>query len=300
MCALPVPQHRDVVVGVDGSPSSYDAVRWAAAEAGRRSSSLRVVTAFPWSYDEIHTGTRRGHEHRKDLLDRSRTQLEDAVAIAVSTRPGVPIGHRLVEGHPVEVLEAEARTGQLLVVGSRGLGGLSGLLVGSVSAAVSVHAACPVVVVRRDAGGWSDQPVVVGVDGGEAGEAALEFAFEAAAARGVELAAVHSWSDAVPVDPLIAQAMNWQTLQDNEQRILDRALRPWEEKFPDVPVRRVLVEDGAARSLVHLSDGAQLVVVGSRGHAELTGLLLGSVGHAVLHRSHCPVAIVRPDAAPGG
>jgi nucleotide-binding universal stress UspA family protein len=294
MCALPVPQYRAVVVGVDGSPSSFDAVRWAAAEAARRSCPLCVVTAFPWPADQVLDGTGRGHEHRAALLDRSRAHLDEAVETAAAVHPDVPVSHRLVEGDPVDVLIAEARSAQLLVVGHRGLGGLAGLLVGSVAVGVSTRAGCPVVVVRRGADGPADGPVVVGVEETEAGDAALRFAFEAAHLRGAPLVAVHTWSDVVPLDAFIVQAMDWQTLRDNERRILDRALARWAEKFPDVVVLRALVEDRAARALVEQSEAARLVVVGSRGRGRLTGLLLGSVGHAVLHRSHCPVAIVPP------
>lgn len=291
--ARPASRRRAVVVGVDGSSSSAEAVRWAAAEADRRSAPLRLVTAFPWPADLV-SGTRPSHRHRNAMLADSRADLDDAAALALAARPDLRINRRMTIGHPVPVLEAEARSARLLVLGSRGLGGIAGLVVGSVSVALSARAACPVVVVRRDADGPPDRPVVVGVDGAAAGEAALGFAFDAAARRGAPLVAVHGCPGTGPVGPFTARAADRHGPDDERRDVLDAALAPWTGRFPGVPVRRVVVADRPAHALVEWSGAAQLVVVGSRGRGDLGGLLLGSVGHAVLHHSGCPVVVVRP------
>jgi nucleotide-binding universal stress UspA family protein len=185
------------------------------------------------------------------------------------------------------------------VVGSRGLGGVSGLLLGSVAVALAAHASCPMVVVRgEDRPDAADLPVGIGVDGSPTSEAALAFAFEAAAVRGVGLVAVHTWAD-VEFRPGMAPLVDWSSIAEDEEVVLAERLAGWSTKYPDVPVRRVVQRDGAATALVELSRDAQLVVVGSRGRGQLSGLLLGSVSHGVLHRSHCPVAVVRPDTATG-
>jgi nucleotide-binding universal stress UspA family protein len=136
-------------------------------------------------------------------------------------------------------------------------------------------------------------PVVVGIDGSPVSEAALAFAFDAAAARGVGLVAVHAWSPTA-IDEALAPVMDWDAVAVEEDAVLAERLAGWGQKYPQVAVRRMVVRDGAVQALVDASRQAQLAVVGSRGRGNATGLLLGSVSHGVLHASHCPVAIVRP------
>jgi nucleotide-binding universal stress UspA family protein len=286
------------VVGVDGSESALQAVRWAAVEADRRGTALRVVTAFGWPPERGHPGL--GEHYRQELLERARRHvLADSVAVAERTVTGLPVSGELVVGFPLATLHAQSRDAQLLVLGSRGLGGLTGLLVGSVAVGMAAHAACPVVVVRgEDRDPQSPEPVVVGVDRSSTSDAALAFAFDVAAARGVPLVAVHAWGQLV-LDPQIAGLIDWPALAEEERDVLAERLRPWTAKYPDVPVSQVVVRDSAAPVLVERSGSAQMVVVGSRGRGNFTGLVLGSVSHALLHRSHCPVAVVRPDTTPG-
>ncbi|WP_250557272.1 universal stress protein [Pseudonocardia lacus] len=288
---------RPVVVGADGSDSALEAVRWAAVEARRRDTGLRVVTAFGWA-PEHRTG--RTERYRRELLERTRSHvLAGATTVAERTVDGLPVSAELVVGSAAGVLAEQSRDAQLLVLGSRGLGGLGGLLVGSVAVALAAGASCPVVVVRgEDRDPSSPEPVVVGVDGTPTDESAVAFAFAAAAARRVPLLAVHAFGDLL-LDPQVAALVDWEALAEDAGAVLADRLRPWTEKFPDLDVRQVVAHGSAARVLVEKSEEAQLVVMGSRGRGTLAGLVLGSVGHAVLHRSHCPVAVVRPDAAPG-
>jgi len=288
--------HRPVVVGVDGSGSAYRAVEWAAAEAARRGAELRLVRAFSWTTSErpIRDGGRVA-QYRDQLLKIARGQVARAARIAADVRPEVETTTQVAVGAPIEVLGSEARRAQLLVLGDRGLGGLAGLLLGSVAVGLAAHAACPVVIVRGDRAGTGNEesPVVVGIDDSPISEAALAFAFEAAAARGVGLVVVHAWSPTA-IDDALAPVMDWDAATAEEDALLAERLTGWEQKHPEVAVRRTVVRDGAVRALVAASREAQLVVVGSRGRGNATGLLLGSVSHGVLHASHCPVAIVRP------
>ena len=163
----------------------------------------------------------------------------------------------------------EAGEAQLAVVGNRGRGGLIGLLVGSVAAAVATHATCPVVVVHgkdRPAEG----PVVVGVDGSPVSEDALAFAFDAAAARRVPLVALHSYQPPV-FHPDAVTVVDWEAAYTEEQEVLAERLAGWGERYPGVPVERVLVEGVPAAVLVERSETAQLVVVGSHGHGASQG-----------------------------
>ena len=285
--------YRPVVVGVDGSGSAYRAVEWAAAEAARRGVALRLVSAFSWTTSDHpvrHDG--RVAQYRDQLLEAARHRLSRAARIAEDTSPGIETAPQVEIGAPIEVLGSEARRAQLLVLGDRGLGGVTGLVLGSVAVALAARGACPVVIVRGETRN-TDGPVVVGTDGSPVSEAALGFAFDAAAVRGAELVALHAWSPTA-VDKALEPMMDWDAVADEEEAVLAERLSGWGQKYPQVTVRRSVVRDGAARALVDASRGAQLVVVGSRGRGEAAGLFLGSVSHGVLHAAHCPVAIVRP------
>jgi len=279
---------RPVVVGVDGSASAYRAVEWAVGEAHRRGVGLRLVRAFSWTTADHPTGWVA--RYRDEMLDVSRRQVARAVRVAADTRPDVEAESQVEIGAPIEVLSSEARRAQLLVLGDRGLGEVAGLVLGSVAVSLAARGACPVVVVRGERAG-ADGPVVVGVDGSPVSEAALAFAFDAAAARGVDLVAVHAWSPTA-IDEELASLVEWDA--SVESAVLAERLAGWGQKYPQVAVRRTVVRDGAVRALVTASAGAQLVVVGSRGRGNAAGLLLGSVSHGVLHGAHCPVAVVRP------
>ena len=288
--------HRPVVVGVDGSGSAYRAVEWAAAEAARRGVELRLVRAFSWTTSERPIrDDGRVAQYRDELLEIARGQVARAARIAADVRPEVQTTTQVAIGAPNEVVGGEARRGPLLGLGDRGLGGLAGLLLGSVAVGLAAHGACPVVIVRGERGGAGNEesPVVVGIDDSSISEAALAFAFDAAASRGVGLLVVHAWSPTA-IDDALAPVMDWEAATAQEDAVLAERLAGWEQKHPEVAVRRTVVRDGAVRALVAASREAQLVVVGSRGRGNATGLLLGSISHAVLHASHCPVAIVRP------
>ncbi|MCO1659937.1 universal stress protein [Pseudonocardia humida] len=295
----PTPGTRPVVVGVDGSDGALDAVNWAAVEAHRRAAPLRVVTAFAWAPERGHPGLRE--HYRADLLQRAREHLRTgAVTVAERAVSGLRVCAEVVVGPPIATLYEESRRAQLLVLGNRGLGGLGGLLVGSVAVGLSAHAACPVVVVRgEDRDPLSPRPVVLGVDGSPTSEAATAFAFDAAAARDAPLVAVRTVPDST-IDARIAPLIDWDAVLDTQRTLLTEHLGGWADKHPDVALTPVVVRGGAATALVERSRAAQLVVVGSRGRGGFAGLVLGSVSHGVLHHSHCPVAIVRPDTAGAG
>jgi nucleotide-binding universal stress UspA family protein len=291
---------RTVVVGVDGSTSALRAVRWGAAEATRRRATLRLVSAFAWMVH--HVAARPGIEdsYRDTLLARAREQLAEAGRVAEAEGAGIEIELQLIEGSPMQVLGSEADRAQLLVLGDRGLTRVEGLLVGSVAVGLAAHAACPVVVVRGDERSPSETaslPVLVGVDGSSTSDAAVGFAFEAAAARKVPLVALHTWSDMM-FDPSFAGVVvDWDVVESAERRVLSKRVGGWTEKFPDTSVELVVRRDQPAPSLLALAAGAQLVVVGSRGHGEFVGMVLGSVSHALVHRAPCPVAVVRTETA---
>ncbi|MFR9802429.1 universal stress protein [Pseudonocardia sp. RS010] len=288
-----------VLVGVDESESALDAVRWAAAEAALRHAPLRLVAVFT-PVPPGHIGNPGlGTAYRRQVAKAARAVLDTAVALAGEVAPRVRTEAELREGFPVPVLLTESDRAQLTVVGSRGLGGFSGLLVGSVAVALAARGGSPVVVVRGDraepaATAEPDpRPVVVGVDGSPLSEAAVGLAFEEAALRSAPLLAVHTWLDDM-LEPALAPMIDWSALETEEHVLLAERLAGWSEKYPDVEIRRLVERDRPARALIAGSTGAQLVVVGSRGRGGAAGLLLGSVSHALLHHAHCPVLVTRP------
>lgn len=285
---------RTVVVGVDGSDSALRAVRWGAAEAGRRRVSLRLVMAF--AAPPAGAPGHRGGRHREILLDAARGRLVEAAAVAEQEAAGLDVEQQFVVGSPIAVLAEEAGRAQVLVVGDRGLSRIEGLLAGSVAVALAARAPCPVVVVRgvgNERPGTA--PVVVGVDGSVTSDAAVAFAFEAASARHTGLVAVHSWLDMVFEPEIAAMLSDRDAMEAAERQLLSDRVAGWPEKYPDVNVVQFVIRDSPARGLLEQAAHAQLVVVGSRGHSDFTGWVLGSVSNALLHRSPCPVAVVRPD-----
>ena len=166
------------------------------------------------------------------------------------------------------------------------------LVLGSVSSGVVHHAHCPVAVVHADEAQAPDHnsPVLLGIDGSPASEAATALAFDEASRRGVDLVALHAWSD-VGVFPILG--MYWQQYEDEGHEVLGERLAGWQEQYPDVRVQRRIVCDQPARWLLDESQQAQLVVVGSHGRGGFAGMRLGSVSTAVAEAAKAPVIVVR-------
>ncbi|MFI1951215.1 universal stress protein [Streptomyces xinghaiensis] len=269
-----------VVVGVDGSPSSLEAVDTAAREARLRSAELRLVHAFVWPAMHVPAEPSPLGPAQGVLREEVERVMAEAVRRARAQAPDAGLTHAVIAGEPLAVLEAQSRRASLLVVGSRGQGRFTEVLVGSVAVHLAGHSRCPVLVMRgRPVPGG---PVVVAVDGSEEGRAAVDFAFAEAALRGAGLVAVYVAADTQAGG---ARAEGERVLAD----ALSRADRPGTEvaastRLMTGPVRQALIEESA---------GAQLLVVGARGLGGFTGLILGSVSQALLHHAHCPVVVVR-------
>ncbi|MFD8592681.1 universal stress protein [Streptomyces sp. NPDC059637] len=288
-----------LVVGTDGSEFSLQAVDWAADEAARRRVPLRIVYASLWErYEgqvpsEEGTGPLEGWEADR-ILD---TALERARA----RRPGLEVSGEVLPDDAADVLADEGRNASLLVVGSRGRGELAELLLGSVSLAVAARADCPVVVVRgpvplpgRERPRQDRPLVVLGVDDAGENASAVAFAFEEAQLRGAELLALHAWRapKVTPQShPLIAGDAHAAPVHHAQETLADALARPGRE-HPRVTVRRAAVEGSAHKALLDASEGAEMVVVGTRRRLGHFGLQLGRTNHAVLHHAPCPVAVV--------
>jgi nucleotide-binding universal stress UspA family protein len=286
-----------VVVGVDGSACGLDAVDLAAREAVLRDRPLRLVYAFIWPYLGVPLGPSPGGPPEGGFLNEADRIIDTALARARSTAPAVQVTGATITGAAAPVLIEQSRTAALVVVGDRGLGGFTGLLVGSVAVQLVAHAACPVLVARGRTAPAGD--VLVGVDGSPANGPAIGFAFEEAALRGCALVAVHAWAGPAATGPgdMLLLAHESREIEDRESRMLAAAVAGWRDKYPDVMVHRRLARARIRPTLIDATRRAQLAVVGTRGRGGFTGLLLGSVSQAMLHHADCPVAVV-PHRAP--
>lgn len=283
-----------VVAGVDGSQAALNAVRWAAAEAASAQCPLSLVHTVEWPLVGFPVPADLRADWTRQLLEQGNRWLREAQEAAELVAPGVPTQVHLFTGDPRATLLTEAQHARQLVVGSRGLGGFTRMLLGSTSAAVSQHASCPVVVVVRGQGNAAG-PVVVGLDGSAVSEQASGYAFQAAARAGAAVRAVHAWDDLgvlhSPIAP--AEAPPVHEIEAAAQRMLAEQLASWQEKYPDVPVECQVIRQQPAAALIELGDRARMIVVGSRGRGGFARLLLGSVSQAVVRHAACPVAVCR-------
>ncbi len=299
---------RTVIVGFDGSLESRAAAEWAAREAELRGLRLRLVHVWQPVLDDLTRTTLPGVPARQHWNERIP---HEAVAELRRNHPGADVTIEQVTGSPRDELAGAARDAELLVLGSRGLSGIGGFLVGSVGAAVIARTGTPVVLVRAGeqaadehepgpagvpSAATAYRPVVLGLDAGHPADAVIAFAFEEAARRGTGLTALHGW----PLPPYIAYGLPADPRLDadlarQEAAALAGVLRPWREKYPDVEVVEESRSGSPAHHLVDASREASLVVVGRRVRRSPIGGHIGSVTHAVLHHATAPVAVVAHD-----
>lgn len=291
---------RQIVVGYDGSESSRVALTWAMGAGKARGLPVLVLYALP-QVTETLVGI-GGYVRPPDQGERDAAErlLLEAAHVSRLEVPGVEVETRIVEGPIVPAILGELEGAELAVVGSRGLGTFTQLLVGGTALQLVTHAPCPVVVIRSreySTPGPEAGRVVVGVDASTQSGEALGFAFEEAASRSTGLTAVHAWQAQfieVPVKGPAGDQSVVSEIERTEARLLSEALAGWREKYPQVDVRQNLVHGEAAQALVDASPGADLVVVGSRGSGGFRALALGSVCHTVLHHARSAVAVVHP------
>lgn len=299
-----MPKQDIIVCAVDGSDASKTAAKWAANTAVKRGIPLRLVSSYSMPQFLYAEGMVPPQELYEDLEAETLEKIEEAKKVAVDFVPDVDVSHQIEEGSPIDMLLDLSEQCTMIVMGSRGLGGLSGMVMGSVSAAVVSHASCPVVVVREDNHVTEETkygPVVVGVDGSGVSQKAIENAFKEADARGAELIAVHTWMDMqvqASLAGLSAAQQQWQVVEEEQNALLGQRLAGWLERFPDVKVTKVVTRDRPVRALADASEGAQLLVVGSHGRGGFKGMLLGSTSRALLQAAPCPMMVVRPDELP--
>ncbi|MGD6740735.1 universal stress protein [Streptomyces sp. BH106] len=285
-----------VLVGADGSESSLEAVSVAAREARERGLGLRIVHAFVWPHMRA-AGLAAAAQALREQAD---TVVTTAVEHARAAEPDLAdVEGEVVTGEALTVLTARSKEADLVVVGSRGLGAFTGLLIGSVAVYLAAHAECPVLVVRGRAD--ADGLIAVAVDSSGDARAAVEAAFGEAERRGTGLLALHvwnTWSAEGPdhhgaLSPLVS---NISELRKQAGQTLTDALAPGLAAHPHISVERRLLEGRVRPVLIEASKEARMIVVGARGRGGFKGLIMGSVSQALLHHADCPVLVVRGGA----
>ena len=291
-------RQQRVIVGVDGSESSIEALRWAAQAAARRTWPLHVMTCaqLPVSIEAGMVGAGAFAGSSMDAIVHDQEEVNQrAVDLARTFGLGLTVSGETVLGAPGYALVSVANSDDLLVVGATSHQGHLTDVLGSVPTVVAHRAKCPVVVVH---GGERRSPdlsrIVVGVDGSAGSMAALEWAIDEALRSDAELVLVHGWmypyagvrtGISEPRDEMRLDAM----------RTLEAAAHKVNELAPAVRRHSIITEESPAKAIIDAAVDADLVVVGSRGHGGFVALLLGSVSRTVLQHSSRPVAVVRAD-----
>ncbi|MEV6793215.1 universal stress protein [Streptomyces sp. NPDC051320] len=268
-----------VVVGTDGSDPATTAVLWAAAEAAARDKSLTLVygTSIEQMADWVLAGPRT-------VLDKGRALLAEATAKVSALYPDLKVEKVLGRTTPEESLLDAAGPHETLVVGSRGHGGFTALLLGSVGLRVASHARGPVVIVRETA--ERSRGVVVAAVRDDGDRDALQFAAQTAQHHGASLRVVSAWRFPDSVDDA-------GTVGRSEAEATAHTVQPIREEFPETAITEEVVRSkSVAGALVEASRTADLVVMGARRPAHRLGAPLSRVTHAVLHHAHCPVAVI--------
>ncbi|MDN3027819.1 universal stress protein [Streptomyces sp. S.PB5] len=299
---------RNVTVGLDGSPESRAAAEWAAREAKLRGLPLKIVHVWEPVPAPMAQAPLLGAETRAHWTERIPREAAEGIALR---HPGVEVTTEQLNGQPSDVLAGAAKDADLLVLGSRGMSGIGGFLVGSVGQSTVAHTETPVVLVRAgeqaadehelDPAGIPSaaapyRPVVLGLDPSHPDDSVIEFAFEAAARRDAVLRVIHGWN----LPPYYAYSLPADLqLHDEISRAQSAALaeilEPWREKYPNVQVTEESRSGSASNHLVDAASGASLVVVGRRIRRNPFGAHIGPVAHAVLHHAAAPVAVVAHD-----
>lgn len=281
-----------IVVGYDGSPDATAALEWAVREARSRHLRIHILYSEPemggW---DAAAATMSGAPILSTTLPHDGAGLLEKAA-AVATGSGVPVETADTSGSPSHALVQASRDAAMVVLGSRGQGAVSSIILGSTVSHVAAHAHCPVVVVQSET--VPDGPVVVGVDGSPSSEEVLGWAIDHASRHGLALEVLHAYSIPVypGVVPYVPPVEVTQATADFEDRVAHEALAGWSEQYPDVAVTTKVMHGRPGPALVEATERASLTVVGSHGRGAFLGMLLGSTSQSLLHHAKGSVVVL--------
>jgi nucleotide-binding universal stress UspA family protein len=292
--------HLAVVVGVDFSPEATAAVALGAFEAEIRRVPLVLVSAI----DPSQTPSTVLAYTASELVADAERELDTMANALAKDHPSLEIHRRVARAAPTQALLEASAQSSLVVLCSRGRGGFTQLLLGSVAWRVTSRARGPVVLVRPGAelpSEFRTGPVLVGVDGSKRSSAAIDFALREASLRGTTLVAVQAWG--LPYLEGLNTGRDWSTesaawqreMSEDADRELSESLAGTASEFPDVVVDRVVLRGlNVPDTLLKVGRerGAALVVVGAGGHRSVAELALGAVGVQLSHHADRPVAVV--------
>jgi nucleotide-binding universal stress UspA family protein len=283
-----------VVVGVDNTDTSLHAARWAASLAAREDSELHIVGAYDASTSNYAPGLVIPQEVVEAIAGEAKDAVTNAASAALEVEPDLRIRTSVGEGDAARTLLEVGKDATAIVIGTRRLGGVKGLLLGSVGVTLAAHYHGRVVVIGGDPGSG---PVVVGVGDTPISDPAVQQAYRQADSLGVPLVAVHTWAqldaDALygfGIEPEAVERMSAEATEAVAERMAG-----YSQDYPDVAVERVVVPDDPSKAILDVAKdrGASLIVVGSRGRGGFKGMLLGSTSQKVLQHAEAPVMIVR-------
>ena len=287
-----------VAVGVDGSEEALTAAQWALDVAVRRNIPVEVVHSWSIPLPPVGLGPAPVGLSDDRIQEAAQTVLDEAVAALKARGTPVDVTGTLYPGTPSAGLLEAAERSTLVVVGASGLDRITEFVLGSVTQQVVAHADCPVAVVpygKEADPGVEAGRVVVGIDGSELSVAATRLAYEEASLRKVGLTLLHVWNapayDTAGI--VMPDTLQLEEAHSDELRAMAETVAGLGERYPDVHVEQRLRQGRPANVLAEASHGAELVVVGSRGHGGFTSLLLGSTSRTLLHHATCPVLVVR-------
>lgn len=288
-----------IVVATDGSDDAHRAVQWAAEHAWLERRPLTVVTAVGTAGVPAVTwaGMGAAYAYQPDeMIAHGQAVADEAIALARHLRPALQVEARVLHGDPRQALVDISRHAHLLVLGSRGRGVFRSKVLGSVSAAVSRDAGCPVVVCRPQQQ-EATRGVLVGADGTAESVPIIEFAFLQASLRNLPLTVVHSvWDEIAAVHGVVPAAPDESGLEE-QRLLLSESIAGMSTKFPEVTVDLRLAHGLAEDCLTTRSGDWNLIVVGRHPVDTLFQFLTGSIATAVVERARTTVVVV-PQSEP--
>ncbi|WP_336659463.1 universal stress protein [Leucobacter sp. USHLN153] len=275
------------LIGVDGSEQSRVALAWGLARATERGAAVELIHVA----DDSFLSESVAFLSEAQAASEQMLQVETEYARSLGFTG--PIVGTAVVGHPIAEVEEASKRSDLVILGAHQGGRFSGSFFGTRAVKVAATSRCPVAVIPKTEPS-PNAPVVVGVDGSEASRKAIEFAAEQASRRDVPLVAVYAWMP--PLTPGLEYLWS-EELVESQRAVAEEAIAigtaGLTQRYPDLEVRREIVQSPPVAALVQAAEGAELLVVGSRGRGGITRLLLGSVSHGVLQALPCPTIVTR-------
>lgn len=276
------------LIGVDGSEQSRVALAWGLARASERGAEVELLHVADDSFlSESVAFLSEAQQASEQML---QAETEYARSLGFTGK----ISGTAVVGHPIAEVEEASKRADLLILGAHNGSRFAGSFFGTRAVKVAATAHCPVAVIPAVTAAEPKAGVVVGVDGSEASKKAIAVAAEAASFRGSPLIAVYAWMP--PLTPGLEYLWS-EELVESQRSAAEEAIAigvaGLAERYPDLEIRREIVQSPPVAALVQAAEGAELLVVGSRGRGGISRLLLGSVSHGVLQALPCPVVVTR-------